>query len=271
MERMTPGTASALSEASAACDLSAEHARALLVGTGVQPSLQERMARIVRTIEADIIPRLVRSHRPEAEPQPVVQPVPPALDESEVGRFVAAGARAGGLAAGPKPIALLRSRGLSVEALVPRSAQSGRARTRPALGRRHRALQRRHRGRGPAAPHHAQPESGLRLRDRRACRRPAGAAAARAGRAAHLRPVDGGRVLPPCRLGRGLRARQPHRRPRGAGAQRVVRRHRHLGRRGGATRLVKIGHHCCPACFSQPGHRCDGGWSGVRDRSRSGR
>ena len=35
-----------------------------------QPSLQDRLARIVRTIEADIIPRLVHGHRPSPAEAP---------------------------------------------------------------------------------------------------------------------------------------------------------------------------------------------------------
>lgn len=58
----------------------------LLPAEAAQPSLQERMARIVRTIEADIIPRLVRAHRPVPEPAPA--PPALALDADQVRRFV---------------------------------------------------------------------------------------------------------------------------------------------------------------------------------------
>ena len=47
-----------------------------------QPSLQDRLARIVRTIEADIIPRLVHAHRPspaEAPQAPAPLPIEPSL------------------------------------------------------------------------------------------------------------------------------------------------------------------------------------------------
>lgn len=58
----------------------------LLPSLSEQPTVQERMARIVRTIEADIIPRLVRAHRPVGESVPVVEPPP--LDADCVQRFV---------------------------------------------------------------------------------------------------------------------------------------------------------------------------------------
>ncbi len=111
MDRMMPGTAEALQDA---CDQQAEAVHDLVHDDRGQPSLQERMARIVRTIEADIIPRLVRSHRPEPEAPPA--PAPVALDETEIGRFVQL-VLAPGDGGWMDTIALLRARGLSVEAL----------------------------------------------------------------------------------------------------------------------------------------------------------
>jgi MerR family transcriptional regulator, light-induced transcriptional regulator len=111
MDRMMPSTADSFQEA---CDQQTEVAVDLLHDDGAQPSMQERMARIVRTIEADIIPRLVRSHRPEpAAPQP---PTVPTLDEADIGRFVQL-VLAPGEAGWMDTIALLRARGLSVEAI----------------------------------------------------------------------------------------------------------------------------------------------------------
>lgn len=52
-----------------------------------QPSLQERLARIVRTIEADIIPRLVRAHRPAPVELPPVA-APPSVDAALITPFV---------------------------------------------------------------------------------------------------------------------------------------------------------------------------------------
>ncbi len=54
-----------------ACDRSAIEAQAIVSAAQSAPSPQERLARIVRTIEQDIIPRLVRAHR-----DPVVAPAP---------------------------------------------------------------------------------------------------------------------------------------------------------------------------------------------------
>jgi MerR family transcriptional regulator, light-induced transcriptional regulator len=114
MDRMTPGTAGALQEAKAACELPADVSQALLADGAALPSLQERMARIVRTIEADIIPRLVRSHRPEPEAPP--PPLPATLGESDVARFVEL-VLAPGDAGSTEAITVLRGRGLSVETL----------------------------------------------------------------------------------------------------------------------------------------------------------
>lgn len=54
-----------------------------------QPSLQDRLVRIVRTIEADIIPRLVRAHRPAA-PEPALAPATRSISAAEVSSFVRA-------------------------------------------------------------------------------------------------------------------------------------------------------------------------------------
>ncbi len=70
MDRMNQ--ASFLDErAGGSCDPSAIEAQAIVSAAQSAPSPQERLARIVRTIEQDIIPRLVRAHR-----DPVAAPVP---------------------------------------------------------------------------------------------------------------------------------------------------------------------------------------------------
>ena len=113
MERLNSGTAGALRDVEAACEASPGHSEGLLGGDN-QPSLQERTARIVRTIEADIIPRLVRSHWPVADAPPV--PPAPMLGDAQVQQFldqVLGQSDAGWM----ETISALRSRGLSVEAL----------------------------------------------------------------------------------------------------------------------------------------------------------
>ncbi len=52
------------------------------------PSPQERVARIVRTIEADIIPRLVRAHRAPAAPERAATGAAPQPTPQEVETFV---------------------------------------------------------------------------------------------------------------------------------------------------------------------------------------
>jgi methanogenic corrinoid protein MtbC1 len=69
------------------CSPLAIEAQALISAAQAAPSPQERLARIVRTIETDIIPRLVRAHRPAPVEAPVA--VPPALPTApEVQHFV---------------------------------------------------------------------------------------------------------------------------------------------------------------------------------------
>lgn len=114
MDRMTSSTAGALQEARSACEARVDADQELLASDAVQPSLQERMARIVRTIEADIIPRLVRSHRVAPEVAPA--PPPLTLDEADVGRFVQL-VLAPSDAGWTESVGLLRARGVSVEAL----------------------------------------------------------------------------------------------------------------------------------------------------------
>jgi methanogenic corrinoid protein MtbC1 len=110
---MNAGTVSAMAE-NAHCE-PAELSRCdLLHGESGLPSLQERMARIVRTIEADIIPRLVRSHRePEAGP---VLPVSPTLTEADVKRFVSQ-VLADSEAPAAQTVVELREQGATVESL----------------------------------------------------------------------------------------------------------------------------------------------------------
>ncbi len=66
------------------CGDSAAQAKAAIHAAQTAPSPQERLARIVRTIEHDIIPRLIRAHQPaliEALPAPVAPVVLPSRDD----------------------------------------------------------------------------------------------------------------------------------------------------------------------------------------------
>lgn len=56
------------------CRQEIAQAQALATQLPSPPTPQERLARIVRTIEQDIIPRLVRAHREPAAPQPAAPP-----------------------------------------------------------------------------------------------------------------------------------------------------------------------------------------------------
>jgi methanogenic corrinoid protein MtbC1 len=113
MDRLNTDTAQTLSEARGHCDTVARADPELLGGEG-QPTLQERMARIVRTIEADIIPRLVRSHRAPAEPAPV--PNPPSIGHQDVVNFVAL-VLSDDDAGWTEAVAVLRERRVAVETL----------------------------------------------------------------------------------------------------------------------------------------------------------
>lgn len=98
----------------AECDMPAQ-AQGLLTAPNELPSSQERLARIVRTIEADIIPRLVRAHRsPDVEATEA--DLPARLDDDLVRRFVSLvlhDAEGGAI----QVIAGLRDAGVSVEAI----------------------------------------------------------------------------------------------------------------------------------------------------------
>lgn len=118
MDRMNKESAVAMadSQTQAHCEAAANDPhRFLLADEAVLPTLQERMARIVRTIEADIIPRLVRSHREVVEPV-VLPAVVPEITPAEVGRFTAAVLEPGETAAS-EMIASLRAQGVSIESL----------------------------------------------------------------------------------------------------------------------------------------------------------
>lgn len=94
-----------------------------------QPSLQERLVRIVRTIEADIIPRLVRAHRPPpAEAAPVA--AARRVAAAEVASFVRA-VLADDDAGWQHQIELMRADGLSIDdifldLLTPAARELGR-------------------------------------------------------------------------------------------------------------------------------------------------
>jgi methanogenic corrinoid protein MtbC1 len=111
-----------------ACGPSSVEAPAIDVVKAAEPSPQERLARIVRTIENDIIPRLIRAHRPVAVAAPPVEPARPSVDE--LLRFVQqllAGDEAGWQAA----LERMLQRGLQVEdiyleLLGPAAAELGR-------------------------------------------------------------------------------------------------------------------------------------------------
>jgi len=68
------------------CDPMAIVAPTLYGSNPAAPSPQERLARIVRTIENDIIPRLIRAHRHVVEPLPAAVPSTPSY--AEVQAFV---------------------------------------------------------------------------------------------------------------------------------------------------------------------------------------
>ena len=113
MDRLNARTVSALAE-NAHCEPHDLSRADLLPNEPSQPSLQERMARIVRTIEADIIPRLVRSHR---EPDEIpAEAVSPTLAERDVAQFVAQ-VLADSDALALQTIVTLREQGASVETL----------------------------------------------------------------------------------------------------------------------------------------------------------
>jgi methanogenic corrinoid protein MtbC1 len=59
----------------------AQDAQAANNASALAPSPQERLARIVRTIEDDIIPRLIRAHRPAVAEPVAVAPVRPTADD----------------------------------------------------------------------------------------------------------------------------------------------------------------------------------------------
>lgn len=121
--------ASTLADPHAHCDARQGAGGGMLLDDGpAQPTMQERMARIVRTIEADIIPRLVRSHRPTPDVAPL--PAQHSVSGDDVLRFVGL-VLAPGDAGWSEMIASLRSRGVSVEALylellMPCAQQFGR-------------------------------------------------------------------------------------------------------------------------------------------------
>jgi methanogenic corrinoid protein MtbC1 len=69
------------------CHPLAIEARAVVAAAQAAPSPQERLARIVRTIETDIIPRLVRAHRP-AVPDAPAAAAPALPGPQDVQQFV---------------------------------------------------------------------------------------------------------------------------------------------------------------------------------------
>jgi methanogenic corrinoid protein MtbC1 len=121
--------ASTLADPLSHCEVQSGSDGGMLLDDGpAQPSIQERVARIVRTIEADIIPRLVRSHRPAQEV--ASPPAKQAVSGDDVHRFVGLVLSAGD-SGWSDMIVSLRARGVSVEAvylelLMPCAQQLGR-------------------------------------------------------------------------------------------------------------------------------------------------
>jgi methanogenic corrinoid protein MtbC1 len=132
MDRLNPSGVESLSSAPPPeCDLPGSLGDLQAALAIPQPSLQERLARIVRTIEADIIPRLVRAHRPPpAEAAAVAPSSPPPLDAALVAPFVQA-VLADNEGAWQQTIERLSAQGVTIEAiyldlLTPAARELGR-------------------------------------------------------------------------------------------------------------------------------------------------
>lgn len=88
MDRMTSaGAASA--EWATECRHDVGMAEPVEIVASPSPSAQERLTRLVRTIESDLIPRLIRAHRGEADRVEAVPEAPAAPQAEEIDRFVA--------------------------------------------------------------------------------------------------------------------------------------------------------------------------------------
>lgn len=87
MDRLSASGPNPLASAAPECQMPGSLADAEAALGVPQPSLQERLSRIVRTIEADIIPRLVRAHRPAPMEAPPVA-ASPSIDPGLIGPFV---------------------------------------------------------------------------------------------------------------------------------------------------------------------------------------
>ena len=128
MDRLTE-IASTLSDPHASCETRPGNGSVMLLDAApAQPSMQERVARIVKTIEADIIPRLVRTHRPA--PDAASAPPRHAVASGDVVRFIDLVLSPSDLGCA-EMIASVRSRGVSIEAvylelLTPCAQQLGR-------------------------------------------------------------------------------------------------------------------------------------------------
>ncbi len=86
MDRLSSSGANPLEGSAHECTMPDDLAAAEAAFGSPQPSLQERLARIVRTIEADIIPRLVHAHRPLPAEAPAA--APQTIDPADVPPFV---------------------------------------------------------------------------------------------------------------------------------------------------------------------------------------
>ncbi len=111
------------------CLTSAAQAQQAINAAQAAPSPQERLARIVRTIEDDIIPRLVRAHRPTPAAVPAVAEVvhPTAEDVVVFSRLMLAADDAGW----QQMLERLRARGIQIDdiylgLLAPAAAELGR-------------------------------------------------------------------------------------------------------------------------------------------------
>lgn len=88
VNRLNQSSANSDSQGSEACLDFPEDAAGAFVAEAPSPTARDRMARIVRTIEQDIIPRLVLAHRPALERVPT--PASPLVTDADVAQFVQA-------------------------------------------------------------------------------------------------------------------------------------------------------------------------------------